>query len=194
MMVKLVAVLAIFASSFASANNEFRDFFNTVETLSANFNQQTLDESGQVIANTSGYLKFKRPAQFVWQTKQPIDQTLLLNNNELWLIDHELEQASMRNIDELKNTPLYWLLNRPEQLKTLPTFEQESQGIRWYRTQESNQLSFGFAKKQLVAIQLNNQLGQTILVRFKNVNSNSAMSQNIFKLNLSEDFDVIKSF
>ena len=193
-MIKYLAALAICYSSLSIANNEFSDFFNSFETLSADFNQKTTDEHGAIVASTTGYLKFKRPAQFIWQTQQPIDQTLLLNNNELWLIDHELEQASMRNIDELKNTPLYWLLNRPEQLKTLPTFERESQGIRWYRTQEFNKLSFGFTNNQLTAIQLNNQLGQTVLVRFKNVISNSAMSQNIFKLKLNKDFDVIRSF
>ncbi|MBC8493575.1 MAG: outer membrane lipoprotein chaperone LolA [Candidatus Thioglobus sp.] len=194
MTVKLLAILAICTSSFANANNEFRDFFNAVNTLSSNFNQQTLDESGQIIANTSGYLKFKRPAQFVWQTRQPIEQTLVLNNNELWLVDQELEQASMRNLDELNNTPLYWLINRPETLKTLPTFKQETHGIRWYQAQNANQLSFGFKDQQLAAIQLTNSLNQTVLVNFDELVVNPAIDASAFELSIGPDFDVIKPF
>lgn len=193
-MVKFLAVLAFCTSSLANANNEFHDFFNTVETLSANFNQQTLSESGQIIANTSGYLKFKRPAQFVWQTHQPIEQTLVLNNNELWLVDQELEQASMRNLEELNNTPLYWLINRPKTLRALPTFKQEVRGIRWYQTQNSNQLSFGFKDQQLAAIQLTNSLNQTVLVNFDKLVVNSTIDNTAFKLSIKPDFDVIRSF
>jgi outer membrane lipoprotein carrier protein len=191
-MIKYLTVLTICYSSFSIANNDFVDFFNSFETISANFNQQTIDENNSLLASTTGYFKFKRPMQFIWKTQQPIEQTLLLNNNQLWLVDHELEQASIRNIDELKNTPLYWLLNRPKQIKTLPTFELEAQNIRWYATQQNNQLSFGFSNGRLLAIQMNNQLNQTILVNFSDLKINPILDKNTFKLALSPDFDVIQ--
>ncbi|SMN14731.1 Outer membrane lipoprotein carrier protein LolA [uncultured Candidatus Thioglobus sp.] len=145
-----------------------------------------------VLANTSGNLKFQRPAQFVWQTDLPFEQTLLLSNNELWLVDYELEQASMRSIDELKNTPLYWLINRPDQLDTLPSFTDSQQGVRWYSTQQDDTLSFGFVNKKLAAIKLNNRLDQQVLVSFSKLKTNPSFKQNTFKLTLGADFDVIR--
>jgi outer membrane lipoprotein carrier protein len=191
-MIKYLTALTICYSSLSIANNDFSDFFNSFETLSANFKQQTIDENNSLLASTTGYFKFKRPMQFIWKTQQPIEQTLLLNNNQLWLVDHELEQASIRNINELKNTPLYWLLNRPKQLKTLPIFKLEDQNIRWYATQQNNQLSFGFYNGRLLAIQMNNQLNQTILVNFSDLKINPILDKNTFKLTLNSDFDVIE--
>ena len=95
-MTNFLAALALCFSSVAIANSEFSDFFNSFETLSADFTQQTFSDSTTLLTKTSGYLHFKRPASFVWQTKTPIEQTLLLNNHELWLIDTELEQASQQ--------------------------------------------------------------------------------------------------
>ncbi|CAC9594298.1 hypothetical protein [uncultured Gammaproteobacteria bacterium] len=191
-MVKWLSVLAVCYSSLSTASNEFSAFFNSFESLSANFSQQTYSNTGAVLANTSGSLKFKRPAQFIWQTDLPFEQTLLLTDNELWLVDHELEQASMRPTEALKNTPLYWLINRPDQLDTLPSFTDSQQGVRWYSTQQDDTLSFGFVDKKLAAIKLNNRLDQKILVSFSKLKINPIFKQNTFKLTLGADFDVIR--
>ena len=192
-MIKWLAVFTgLCISSLTAANNEFKTFFDSFDTLSANFVQQAYSDTGAPLAKTSGYLHFKRPAQFVWQTQAPITQTLLLSNNELWLIDKELEQASMRPIEQLKNTPLYWLINKPGQLENLPKFEHNELAINWYKTQQDDQLSFGFALSQLVAIKLNNPLGQKILVTLTDLKINPVFSQDTFELKLGADFDVIR--
>ena len=176
----------------AIANSEFSDFFNSFETLSADFTQQTFSDSSTLLTKTSGHLHFKRPASFVWQTKTPIEQTLLLNNHELWLIDTELEQASQQATNDLKNTPLYWLMNRPENLQDLPQFTHSELGVNWYQTKQSNQLSFGFRNKTLDAIQLTNQLGQKIQVVFSAIILNPELNKDVFALNFAPDFDVIR--
>ena len=191
-MTNFLAALALCFSSMAIANSEFSDFFNSFETLSADFTQQTLSESSTPLTKTSGYLHFKRPASFVWQTKTPIEQTLLLNNHELWLIDTELEQASQQATNDLKNTPLYWLMNRPENLQDLPRFSHSELGVNWYKTNQSNQLSFGFRNKTLDAIRLTNQLGQTIQVVFSEIILNPELNESVFALNLAPGFDVIR--
>lgn len=191
-MTKILALLALCYAGLASANNEFSDFFNSLETLSADFSQQTYNDSGELLNNTSGYFHFKRPAQFVWQTQTPIQQMLLLTNNELWLIDTELEQASKRTMDDLNNTPLYWLINRPEQLQSIPQQTDNEEGIHWYATPEENQLSFGFKDKKLSALKLTNQLSQKVLIRFSKLKINPALDQDAFALKLGPDFDVIR--
>jgi outer membrane lipoprotein-sorting protein len=196
-MIKILAILAFFYANLANAENEFRHFFNSFETLSADFIQQTYDENNKLLASTTGYLRFERPEKFIWQTQTPIEQTLLLANNELWLIDTELEQASRRTLSELNNTPLYWLINRPEKLEKLPQYTPNAQtgqkktAIRWYQTHGDNQLSFGFQHQQLIAIKLTNPLQQKVLVIFKTLKINPNFAPNTFELNLGEEFDII---
>lgn len=191
-MTNFLAALALCFSSVAIANSEFSDFFNSFEALSADFTQQTFSDSNTLLTKTSGYLHFKRPASFVWQTKTPIEQTLLLNNHELWLIDTELEQASQQATNDLKNTPLYWLMNRPENLQDLPRFSHSELGVNWYKTNQSNQLSFGFRNKTLDTIQLTSQLDQKIQVVFSDIILNPELNESVFALNLAPGFDVIR--
>jgi outer membrane lipoprotein carrier protein len=191
-MTNFLATLALCFSSVTIANSEFSDFFNSFEALSADFTQQTFSGSNTLLTKTSGYLHFKRPASFVWQTKTPIEQTLLLNNHELWLIDTELEQASQQVTNDLKNTPLYWLMNRPENLQDLPRFSHSRLGVNWYKTNQSNQLSFGFRNKTLDTIQLTSQLDQKIQIVFSKIIFNPKLNESVFALNLAPDFDVIR--
>ncbi|SMN11156.1 Outer membrane lipoprotein carrier protein LolA [uncultured Candidatus Thioglobus sp.] len=187
---KLLAALFVCYSSYAQADT-FSQFFNSFETLSADFTQQTISESGSLLNHNSGYLLFKRPQQFIWQIETPNQQTLLLNDNQLWLIDSELEQASQRDINSIKNTPLYWLLNRDKHLRKRPEYSHTQADIDWYITQQKSKLSFGFIDEKLHAISLINPLNQTIVVRFSAVVLNTDIAENAFKLNLPKDFDVI---
>ncbi|SMM98339.1 Outer membrane lipoprotein carrier protein LolA [uncultured Candidatus Thioglobus sp.] len=188
---KLLITLFICYSSYAQANT-FSQFFNAFETLSANFAQQTISESGALLNHSSGYLLFKRPQQFIWQIQKPNQQTLLLNDKQLWLVDTELEQASRKDVSTIKNTPLYWLINRPSHLKNLPTYSHTENGIDWYPSHQANKLNFGFVDKKLRAITLINPLNQTIVVQFNAVVLNADIAENAFKLNLPKDFDIIQ--
>lgn len=193
-MTKLLSALALCFCGVATANNEFEDFFNSFDTLSADFTQQIYNNTQTPLNQTSGYLRFKRPASFIWQTHLPIEQTLLLNNHELWLVDTELEQASQRAMTELEDTPLYWLLNRPEQLQNLPKYTHSELTVNWYATQQPNQLSFGFHRNLLHAIRLTNPLGQKIQVTFSKMVLNPKLEKTDFVLELADDFDIIRSF
>ncbi len=189
-MIKILAVLSIFwANTALSTNHQFSDFFNSLESLKANFTQTTFNETGALIQTTSGTLAFQRPAQIHWHTTSPNEQILLLNNNELWLIDTELEQASLQQTQDLSQTPLHWLINKPNTLKNPPTFSYNKRGVDWYTTQT---LKFGFKGGLLHAISFENELGQTILITFDQLNTQPNINPNIFKLRLDPSFDVVR--
>ncbi len=191
---RLLALLLAFYTSiiFANTNNDFTDFFNSTESLSAEFNQNTFDEYQQLIASSKGTIWFKRPQQLLWHTHSPNDQKLLLTANELWLIDTELEQASLQKIDDLSRSPLYWLVNRPNELDSIPTYQKTTNGIDWYLNNENQQLAFGFKDGMLNTIKLNNELSQTIQVVLSNIRLNTNIKPSVFKLSLGPDFDVIR--
>lgn len=189
----LSALILVFSSfSFANSNHEFSNFFNSFERLSANFTQSTHSNTGVLLANASGTLLFKRPQQLIWHTLVPDEQILLLNNTELWLIDIELEQASLMQTTDLTQTPLYWLINRPSNISHAPQYTHTKDKVDWYSTQQANQLSFGFKDNTLQAMTLNNELDQTILVTFDSVAINPNIKTNAFELSLAPEFDVLR--
>jgi outer membrane lipoprotein carrier protein len=197
-MIKPVVLLALFwANTVLSVpNNQFSDFFNTLESFSANFTQYTYSDTNALIHTTSGTFIFNHPKQLRWHTIIPNEQILLLNNNELWLVDVELEQASLQQTKDLSKTPLYWLVTKPNSLNNPPIFSHQKDNIDWYQANQHSsqyqQLLFGFEDKTLRAVSVINELEQTILILFDQVSINPTIKPQFFKLNLDPAFDVIR--
>ena len=197
-MIKSVVLLALFwANTVLSVpNNQFSDFFNTLESFSANFTQYTYSDTNALIHTTSGTFIFNHPKQLRWHTIIPNEQILLLNNNELWLVDVELEQASLQQTNDLSKTPLYWLVNKPNSLNNLPIFSHQQDGVDWYQVSKNSsqyqQLYFGFKDETLHTISLKNELEQTILVLFDQATINPTIKPQAFELNLDPVFDIIR--
>jgi len=191
---KILVILSVFwANTALSVNHQFADFFNSLESLKANFTQTTNSDTHALFSTTSGTFAFKRPQQLRWHTTQPNEQILLLNNEELWLIDTELEQASLQQIQDLSQTALYWLINKPSTLQNLPVFSHRQEGVDWYTTNTSTQaLKFGFKDNLLHTISLKNELDQTIVIAFDQLQTNPRIKPEIFKLSLDPNFDIIR--
>jgi len=195
---KWVALLVLLwiNTAISANNNQFDDFFNALESLSADFNQTTYSDTRVLLNNASGRFSFKRPQQLRWHTTKPNEQILLLNNNEFWLIDVELEQASLQVNQDLSQTPLYWLINKPESLTHTPKLSHRKDGIDWYQTNnpstQHQQLLFGFKNKKLHAISLKNALEQIILIVFDKIVINAEIKPKTFMLKLGPDFDIIR--
>lgn len=197
-MIRALALLSLFwmQIAFSANNNQFYDFFDTLNSLKADFIQTTFNDKNVLIYTASGALIFNRPNQLRWHTTTPNEQTLLLNNNELWLVDIELEQAVLQKSQDLSKTPLYWLINKPNTIKDMPKFSHQKDGVDWYQANSQSsqyrQLFFGFKHKALRTITLKNQLDQTIVIVFKDALANSIIKPQAFDLKLGPEFDIIR--
>lgn len=174
-------------------SNQFSTFFNSLESLKSNFTQTVYGIGDIFISETSGKLTFQRPQKLRWHANKPSEQILILNANELWLVDTELEQAVLQKTKDLSKTPLYWLINKPNTIKDTPKYSYSSGGIDWYVANESTEpVSFGFTGNELSAISLENQLDQIIYIVFDNMEVNPETSPKDFELNINPDFDIIR--
>lgn len=189
----LVLIFILWGNTALAEKNQFSTFFNSLESLKANFTQTVYTVGDIFISEASGTFIFQRPQQLRWHTTKPSDQVLLLNNNELWLIDTELEQAVLQKTQDFSKTLLYWLINKPNTLKDTPKYAYSSGGIDWYLANQSTQpLSFGFVGNELSVISLENELDQVIYVIFDKMKVNTRINPKDFELNLNLDFDVIR--
>ncbi len=190
-----VLIGTLWANIAISGNsNQFFEFFNSVESLKANFSQTVYDEGFTLINSTSGSFAFQRPQKLLWHTKEPNDQILLLNNNELWQIDTELEQVVLQEKKDLSKTPLYWLINKPDSIENTPKFSHSEGGIDWYLAANaySQPIEFGFIDGLLRAISLDNELGQIITITFDQLVVNPNITPKTFELNIGSSFDIIR--
>lgn len=187
----LLTLAFVFGIAKAQAN-DFARFFASFESLSADFHQVLLDAQNRPLESSQGQLIFVRPGGLRWQTDSPSQQVLLLNNQQLYLIDYELEQVSQRSLETVDNTPIYWLARSPETLETLPEHSHSHQGIDWYRAGEH--LSFGFQAARLHSIRHTNGLAQTILVQLDNLVIDPEIDPQQLQPTVPAGFDLIKLF
>lgn len=193
MIKKLTLIFTLWSSVALSERNQFFTFFSTLESLKSDFTQTVYSVGDIFISETSGKLIFQYPQQLRWQSNKPNEQTLMLNNNELWLIDTELEQAVLQQTKNLSETPLYWLINKLNGIKNIPKYSHSSGGIDWYIANKSTKpLSFGFVNNELSAISLENELDQIIYIVFDNMQVNPDINSEDFELDINPSFDIIR--
>lgn len=100
--------------SFASPETDaLQQFVDTVQTLSASFQQVQKDENGHVLSASSGRLWLSRPGRFRWSYEKPYQQLMVCDGKQLWQYDPDLKQAMVRPAGAtLQGTPAQLLTDR----------------------------------------------------------------------------------
>lgn len=176
-------------------------FFDTVQTLQADF-EQTLDTpKGQKQA--SGRLWLSRPGQFRWVYEQPDPQEIVSDGKTLWIYDNGLDQVIERNLNGvLDNTPAALLagnnaLTTQFKVTALPTQD----GVYGVELTPKGQDNQGFEKVRmrftdkaglLQAMELVDGLGQTVRLRFTRLQVNAKLNAAQFRFVAPPGVDVLK--
>lgn len=88
-----------------SPGDELRSKLKAIETFEASFEQKLTDPSGEAIQTTRGRLVVKKPALFFWEVQPPYEQTVIANQDMLWVFDPDLEQVTISDREKLDNSP-----------------------------------------------------------------------------------------
>ena len=99
-------ILLLLISTISSAN-DFVNFFNKVENLTADF-VQTVDGKSP----SSGTLYFARPDSIKWHTQKPDEHILMLNNNIITSYDIWLQSANL--VPYQPNELIEIFINKPD--------------------------------------------------------------------------------
>jgi outer membrane lipoprotein carrier protein len=88
-----------------------------LKSLEATFQQIMADTHGIVTERTHGRVLAERPGRFRWITDPPFAQELVSDGETLWFYDPDLEQVTVRPVDEqLMQTPALLLSGDAEQV------------------------------------------------------------------------------
>lgn len=168
----------------------------STHTLQASFKQTTVSETGELMAIASGVVKVVRPGQFYWQVNQPGKQIIVINHQQLWLYDVDLEQVTIKKLDPsvMALNPVSLLsgdldkLLQHNSVKSLPggiklTPESPESAIKWVKLL--------FNGKKLTGLQFANQLSQQTTIHFSELKINQPIPPQTFNIHIPKGTDIV---
>jgi outer membrane lipoprotein carrier protein len=189
------------AGAQADAVDALREFTREVKTGRAAFTQVVTSPDGAKKKTSSGSFEFARPNRFRFAYAKPYEQLIVGDGEKVWLYDVDLQQVTVRPMDQaLGATPAALLaganLEKDFELKAQPS----AQGIDWVqatpRTRNESigfqSLRVGFKGKALAAIELVDTFGQRSQLSFSEVATNVAPAADTFRFTPPKGVDVLK--
>jgi outer membrane lipoprotein carrier protein len=191
--------LASLSVSAAEARAQLEAFLHDLSSMSAQFAQRVVDENGKLIENSAGEFFVQRPGNFRWSYKQPYAQEIIGTADRVWLYDSDLEQVSIKPIDDaLGNSPALLLVSdRP--LDDL--FEVRDLGkknaVLWLELKPHNDngafasFRIGMADGALRLMELMDNFGQRTQLSFTSIARNPTLKPELFTFTPPPGADVV---
>jgi outer membrane lipoprotein carrier protein len=185
----------------AAARDSLREFTRDAKTGRAAFTQVVTSPDGAKKKSSSGSFEFARPNRFRFVYAKPYEQVIVGDGQQVWLYDVDLQQVTVRAIDQaLGATPAALLagsaLEKDFELKAQPS----AQGIDWVQATPRaksdaagfQSLRVGFKGKTLAALELLDNFGQRSLLSFSEVTTNAATAADAFRFTPPKGVDVLR--
>ena len=174
-------------------------FLQGLDGLQAQFNQVLTDRNGQTIEEASGTLAISRPDRFRWDYRKPYEQVIVADGTRIWIYDSDLEQVTVRKLDEtLSATPAMLLSGRSNLADNFNVTQVAPEGkIDWVRMEPKRDdtdfkwVRLGFEGAQLKYMQLADKLGQTTGLEFSKLERNPPLDPSRFTFSVPPGADVI---
>jgi outer membrane lipoprotein carrier protein len=174
-------------------------FMNGLQSLQADFHQVVTDAQGRKVEEARGELAIHRPNRFRWDYREPNVQVIVADGQRLWLYDPDLEQVTVRGLDQsFAGTPAM-LLSGEGDLRA--SFKVESSkkenGIEWLTLTpkradtDFKRVRLGLRNEAIAGMELADKLGQLTVLEFSNVKRNPIFQKERFLFSPPPGVDVI---
>ena len=187
----LMIVLLVFAvpAWAEDAGQRLNAALKNMDNLTTEFKQTLLDEDKKVVQQSLGTLALQRPGKFAWIYTEPFEQRIIADGSELWIYDVELDQVTVRPMDQgLSNAPIMILM---KQTDVNEQFEVNEVGQRkflyWVELLphaddlEYTHIYIGIEDGQVRAMELQDQFGQSTQIVFDNLRVGVVHNPAVFK-------------
>jgi outer membrane lipoprotein carrier protein len=183
-----------------AAVTRLTELLGKVETLNGRFSQLTLDGSGTNLQENAGEMYLKRPGLFRWHTDAPMEQLLVSDGKQVWLYDPDLEQVTVRALDQrLTHTPALLLSGDVSEIsKSFDISFKESSGVVDFELKPKardtlfDSLRMSFRQGVINDMQLIDSAGQRTNILFSGVKLNAAVKPSLFTFEVPKGADVIQ--
>ena len=179
---------------------DLRRFFKDVQSFTARFNQVVLDESLNMLQESSGTLWIQRPNRFRWNYDAPFEQQIIGDGDRIWVYDVELRQVTVRRMSgALGNTPAILLAGRGTLDDDFDVTSLGTQGkLDWMQLIPKSKdggfedIRVGFDKGKIRVLEMIDGFGQTTRIALSNVAENVDISPKRFVFKPPPGVDVVR--
>lgn len=196
-----ILLSAIAITAHANSTNDLTSLLNGVQSMQANFTQTVYDNHNKAVQKSYGVMAMQRPGKFRWDVKKPIPQLIIANQTKLWIYDPDLEQVTIRSLKKAAGeTPALLLSNVGNTLETDFTVTElpaKTSGSRWFKLTPKKadnmfaSVQMAFTNNQINEMDLQDQLGHTTKILYKNIQTNISLAANLFTFKAGSGVDVI---
>ena len=200
---KLILFIFIYFFSITLSNAEnlsdpLQTFLKNLESLEVSFIQILMNENGEELEKTEGVLHLQPPEKFYWHYQKPYSQKIISNGSILWIFDEDLEQVTVKNIDNrIDETPAGIILgNKSIQEHFVQLNMGVIDGYDWMELTPKNleaqykHIKMGFDGDKLGMMIITDNLEQTTRIDFANFKKNITLSSSIFNFEVPNNVDI----
>lgn len=181
--------------------SQLKAFLKASSSLSADFKQVSVNKAGQAGQSSFGKFYLSRPGKFRWNYQKPFSQEIVSNSDKVWFYDADLEQVTVKKLDDsLGSTPALLLTG---QVDLDEKFNLEEQGaednMNWIKLSPKNEESgfkyilIGLENGQLGGMELSDNFGQLTRIYFSNIQINPSLSESLFDFKAPKNADVFEN-
>ena len=201
-LIKLLST-AIFATlpllAEAGAIEQLRAFLDDTRSFKADFEQSVVARHGKKPQHSSGTLAIQRPGKLRWEIIKPYPQLVVSDGDKVWIHDPDLQQVTVRPAGQaIGGSPAALLAGSNALEKNFRLSEAgEADGLAWVeavpKSAESGfeKLRIGMAGRQLKAMLLVDNFGQTTQIRLLRPEHNPSLPAALFRFSPPAGTDVI---
>jgi outer membrane lipoprotein carrier protein len=177
---------------------QLKAFLKASKSLTADFKQVLINEAGNPTQTSTGVFSLQRPGKFRWDYLQPFQQQIVSNAGKVWFYDADLEQVTVKKLDESVGSTPALLLSGDVSLED--NYLMENQGadgdLQWVKLVPKSQDSsfkyvlIGLDKGALGGMELSDNFGQLTRIYFSNVKLNPVISPRLFEFEAPKGADI----
>lgn len=193
-----IASLLLVSNAQAAKGQLLQDYVNNLVTFKADFVQTQPDESTFTENRSQGLMELSRPGRLIWLYQQPTEQKIVVDSENLWVYDLDLDQVSVRPIKDIKNEiPLSWLLyNEPIEQKYDIIESTNRNGMNWFNLTPKSPTFFqsidvGMKNGEMVEVWMYQGIDNITKVKFRNIESNKVIPLQRFQFEVPAGIDLI---
>ena len=187
------------AQTAQAGQQKVESFLQGLDGLQAQFKQTLTDRNGQPTEEASGTLAISRPDRFRWDYREPYSQVIVSDGARIWIYDSDLEQVTVRKLDEtLSATPAMLLSGRSSLSDNFNVTQVSHEGaVDWVKMEPKRDdtdfrwVRLGFEGALLKYMQLADKLGQTTSLEFSKLERNPPLDPSRFTFTVPPGADVI---
>jgi outer membrane lipoprotein carrier protein len=169
-----------------------------LDRVQAEFRQTVLDENKKVVQQARGQVSISRPGKFAWIYQEPYEQQIIADGKELWVYDVDLDQATVRPVEQALGTaPIMVLMTDQRVEKQFDVAEiGQRKFLFWVElTPKQADMEFttvyiGIQDDQIKAMELRDAFGQSTQIVFENLRSGMIFDPATFRFEAPPGVDV----